>query len=766
VGGNRKAFEGAMQGAANCAWERDWAGAAEAYQRALSEFPKDVNALSGMGLALSGIGEWEAALEAYRQASELSPDDPVLLERMGQVREQLGRGQEAALSYVASAQCYLESQQATDLAVKRWQDAIAAWPECPDAHACLLTHYQEQGQTNKAVGECLALSRLYESRGQHGDAVLACEYALLIDPHHPDVHVRMAGLQREDKEATESEATEGEPIPAIAELVGPARQVAQATAGGTGGEGRRDSPVGLTHAQALASLAESLFDEESTPNGGNGGASKAEMDALIGRAIDRDTRGRAEEAIEAYQSAIQAGAEHPALHFNLGLLYQEGLRFDEAIAEYRSAIGDPEYELGARFGLGECLRARGRLEESLEHFIEALRIIDLGTASDERAAELDQLYNRLATSLLSSADRDAALEFTNSLVTFLSVNGWQQKACQARSRLEELTHDGPALSIAEMLAISDSELVLESLSRAQEYSKQQLFYAGLEECHFALGRSPACLPIHRQIAEIKVQMGKLDQAVDSLVAIGDSYRIRGDLRQAAAMYERALGLTPMNTRVRSRVIELLKAAGDTDGALRHYIGLADAHYQQARMDEARDAYEEALNLTRRTSAGTDWEVRILHKMGDIDTQRVDWKKAVDVYRQIRRIAPQDDKACLALIDLCYRLNRPELAVTEVDSLIKMAQEAGKMEDVFSTLERFLEQRPTDIALRTRTAQAYLDSGKKDQALEHLDRLGDLQLEAGRYEDAKATIRAIVMLKPPNVESYQQLLAQLEENGSG
>ena len=43
---------------------------------------------------------------------------------------------------------------------------------------------------------------------------------------------------------------------------------------------------------------------------------------------------------------------------------------------------------------------------------------------------------------------------------------------------------------------------------------------------------------------------------------------------------------------------------------------------------------------------------------------------------------------------------------------------------------------------------------------HLDKLGDLQIEAGRIEEAKATIRIIVALNPPNVAAYKQLLAQL------
>jgi hypothetical protein len=39
------------------------------------------------------------------------------------------------------------------------------------------------------------------------------------------------------------------------------------------------------------------------------------------------------------------------------------------------------------------------------------------------------------------------------------------------------------------------------------------------------------------------------------------------------------------------------------------------------------------------------------------------------------------------------------------------------------------------------------------------------LEAGRYDDAKATIRAIIALQPPNVVAYEQLLDQLGEHGS-
>jgi hypothetical protein len=84
--------------------------------------------------------------------------------------------------------------------------------------------------------------------------------------------------------------------------------------------------------------------------------------------------------------------------------------------------------------------------------------------------------------------------------------------------------------------------------------------------------------------------------------------------------------------------------------------------------------------------------------------------------------------------------------------------------MFSVLNDLLERWPANIALRARVAQAHLNAGHTEQALEHLDRLGDLQLESGRLEDAKSTIQAIIALSPPDVASYEMLLKQIESAG--
>jgi len=416
--------------------------------------------------------------------------------------------------------------------------------------------------------------------------------------------------------------------------------------------------------------------------------------------------------------------------------------------------------LGSHFALGECHRAKGRIDQALEHFIEVLKIVDLATVERDQADDLIQLYENLADGYVAKGDRDQALEFTNSLVTFLSEQGWEDKVVQARQRLDTLAKEGPTLSLAEMLETSGAEELLASVALAQEYTKRGMFYAALEECYSTLGQASTYLPVHRQLGQVLLAMGKVEEAVAKFVSVANTYLARGNVGQAVGMYDRALKLAPMDTTVRSKLIDILVSHGEIEEALEHYLSLAESYYNLAQMDRAREIYQEALKLAPRGDPGRLWTARILHKIGDIDMQRVDWKRAVSVYEQIRKVAPDDERARLTLMQLYHSLGRPELAIAELDDLLKIYRQRGKTERIFAVLEDAVNERPGDIPLRTRLAQAHLDAGNVDEALQHLDKLGDLQMSAGRTEDTKATIRAIIALNPPNVEAYKQILAQI------
>lgn len=749
MAGDRKVYEEALNEGANYAWEHRWEEAIAAYQRALAEFPDDLAALIGLGLALSENGQPEEALEVYRRAAEIDTENPTLPERIGQILEEMGRPAEAARAYLQAAEQYTH-RQALSLAMERWEDAVRVDPSCVPAHVNLLRAYLNQGKKTSAIREYLALAEIYQAQGKADQALELCQYALRLDPHHPEVLAMMDRLRYGEEETPERVPGTG-PLDLLEE-----EEQQQ--------EEERGNPAEIARRQALADLAEMVFDERppQTSTLVHRPLSKAQVNTLIARALDAQTRGDLDEAISCYEEVLlHGGVIQPAANFNLGLLYQQQLRFEDAIKQFEQALQAPRYRLGSLFALGECYRALGRIDDALAHFLEVLKTVDLGTVEPDRAEELSRLYDGLARSLAAKKEEEQVAEFINTLIDFLNDKEWEKKALEARKRLDGVARDGPVLSLVDLLLFPHPDRVLRSLAAAQDFAEQGMWDAALDELFLTLTVVPTSLLIHRQIGEILLQRGETEEALAKFQTIADVYQVRGNITQAAAMYERILQLAPMDVGVRSRLIDLLIDQGDIEKALEQYLVLGDTYYQMAQWDWAREKYREALQLALERNVGQEWAVRILHRIGDLDMQRVDWKRAIEVYEQIRDLDPEDEKARMTLIDLYYRFGRQAEALRELDDLLRAYRESRQTAKVIPTLRVLVDEHPDDMPLLARLAQAYLDAGNVEEALETLDRLGDLQLQAGRIKEAINTIKVILRLNPPNADAYRELLEQLE-----
>lgn len=762
MAGNRRDFEKAMRAAVSAAWEGAWGEAVEAYKRALGEFPDDLDALTGLGTAYLSAERPAEALEIYRRAREVAPDDPVHLEQVGRALEMLGRRKEAARVFLACGKQTIDEEQTAQVGLRCLEAAARLDPGWIDARVALLRQHEREGRMREAAEECLALAGLYRDRGRVAYAVRICEHALQISPGHADAG-RMLNELRDRGEGMDTDAAqrarEAKPVRET-ELPETSLLDFEASEADEVAE-QQGSPVDAARRKALRELAESVFEEQAATASRAERLSKRTVDALIGKAVDLQTRGKTEEAVEAYRKVIEAQVDRPAVRFNLGLLYQEGHRFDEAVGELRRSVGHADYKLGSHVALGECYRARGRTEEALEQLIKAVMMVDVGSVEDEQADDLIEVYEELDDGGLVEGNQGRASELAASLVSFLNAPGWEERVQAARERLDGLAGEGPVVSLVEALNVRDPEGALRSMQMSQEYLERGLFYTAMEECHLGLESRPNYVPIHWQLAEVCLAMGKIEEAVEKLVVIADTYRVRGRRRQAAAMYEQALKLAPMNTGVRAKLIDYLIVGGEIDRALEHYCILGDSYTHLAELDRAREVYEEALRVAPRGDGERDWTVHILHEMGDIDMQRVDWRRAASVYERIRDRAPDDERARLSLMELYYRLDQPQRAVRELDGLLDAYRESGRWEHLFTVLDDLVERWPDRIPLRGRIAQAHLDRGSVEEALKHLDRLGELQLNAGREEEAKTTIRAIIALNPPDVGDYKRLLESVE-----
>ena len=745
MAGKRKVFEQSLREASSLAWDGRWDEAILAYQRALAEFPKDVAARASLAQALAAAGRVDDALAEYREVCALSPADPLPRLHVAEICAGRGETVEAVRQFSAAAAIF-ESDGQPDRAIELLEQAVQAAPGSLEPRERLAALYLDAGKRHAAVEQFLAQARVYQERGQPEKAVQRIQTALEANPRSSEA--------RQALEAARQGMSAGKPKSAGKAASEP--EVAQ-----------RASPAETARRRALSELAAAVFDrddEASPPAGEEGRPADAErrerINGLLGQAIDFQTRGLLDDAISSYTRALEAGADSRAIHFNLGMLYQEQSRQTEAVEQFTASLADPEYTVAGHFALGECYRAQSALEPALKHYFQVVRTVDLKYAKPASRSDLAQMYDGFAANYLGTMDKDHALVFISSVVDFLSDPEWEEKVVKARRRLDSLSENGFVTSLAELLETPNSEIVLDAIGRSQDYARRQLYLAAAEESFRAIGESPGYLPLHLGLAAILVQQGDTTEAVAKYLVIADTYLVRGERKQSLEVYRQALNLSPMDAEVRKQFIRVLVDLRQIDTALEEYLTLADSYYQMARVDLAISAYEDALRLVGRSRSKETWETRFLHLLADIYVQSVDWIKARKAYERVLALAPDDALARRRLIELSFKLEDRHTGLRHLDALLERYAAAGAGDETLEGLRELADACPTVIELRSQLTDMYIARDMRDEAVASLNRLGEMQIDAGQQDMAAKTIRQLAKLEPERAEEYRSLLNQL------
>lgn len=753
MAGNRAKFEEALNRGHSYSWDQKWSEAIQEFKVAISEVTNEPAPYAGLGMAYLEQDQLNEALENYKLAARFSRGDVIYLRQVADVQERLSQYGEAGKTYMAIGEIELNRRRLTE-AMDNWNRAVRLEPDLLRAHQRLASIYQRQGSVHNAIREYLAMARILNSQGESDKALQACQLALKLDPRNAEVLTAIEQLRSGEKLTGESDSPTYQSSDSISEVAQHMAAALQENEEESGSATEAASPVQDARRLASEKLAQDLFGDGDVELN----TQTLQFTTLISKALDFQTRGMTNEAIGAYEEVMGLGLNNTAANFNLGLLYQDKLRFEDAIHEFELSVEEHDFRLASYFSLGECHRARGRIEKALENFINVLKIVDLATVQHSQADRLIELYENLADSLMAQGERDQASAFANALVEFLSHKGWEDKAKEARGRLDTISDSGMMI-LGDMLT-AGSEHVLESLYLSQEYAKRGMYDTAIEETYRAIQLSNDYLPAHIQLGDLLGRQGRRKTAAQKFMTVADTYRNRGDVNGSLLSYEKAVEMRPLDLTIRGRLIDMLKQHGQIDRSLEHYLAMGDTYYQLAQVDKARDSYQEALKLAPRGAPEHNWKARFLQLAAEIDIQRFDWRRALTAYKELRQLNPEDERTAITLVDLYYKVGQPINAVGVLDNYLKQLVRGGRGAKVVGILEDMVRQRPSDKNLVDRLSRLYLQQKRKDAAIELLDKLGETQLEANETKAAYATIQKILSLNPPNATSYQQLLAQL------
>lgn len=745
MAGNRHIYEQAMNVGHSAAWDQHWDRAIAAYGRAVQEFPDDPGAHNSLGLALLQARRLEDALKVYTRAHQLAPDDTIPLEKSADVLERLGRLKEAAQQYINVAELYL-AQRDLEKAIANWERATQLTSGLVQIHQRLALAYERTGQRRAAIREYLSLAFTFQRANRPDIASQAVERALRLEPGHPQALNTLQALktgQLISPDVLEDDA------PAVTARRERAFDAAALEEEGAGGEDDPRGPLGEAMEFGLAALAAAVFD--------TGDLSEAGTQVL--EAIECQRVDDVENAIAAYKRALKAGFNHPGIFINLGVLLLDVGEWKEAIRSLDEAGKDPLLSPGAMQGLSMAHFVQRNHRAAAYYLIQTLRLVDIGLVQrPDEAAQLGTIYDRL-TAGIEDADDQQIRRMNERFLELLTGPNWKQRIAKTRRQLEEaITLEEPESLISIVPYINDR--VTEGLNLVDEYLREGLLMLAMDQAHFLLESAPDYLPIHWRIGQILLERDNIQDAIVKYDLVANVYLMRGDTERAAEILQEALRIAPMDVKLHRSLIDLLQKQERWAEVLSQHIDLADAYYQLGDLEAARATYHAAIQLAERVEAPTERMVHILHRLGDIDVSVFDLRQAMRTYEQIRKLDPGDERARRMLVDLNYRLNDPISAVRELDGLLRVYAREHRAGQIIKVLEEQVTRYPQDMALRSRLAAVYRQTGNLTQAVEQLDSLAELQLEAGLHNDALVTIRRIIALNPRNVDDYRRLLRQL------
>lgn len=753
----------------SAAWDQDWGKAVSFYQRALEEKPDNMKVITSLGLALYELGEYERSQEYYQQAAEIDPADPIPVEKLALIKIKLGQEKDAANLAMQAAELYLDRED-VQKAIDNWNRVLVLNPHNVRAHARLAMVFQRLGWRKKAVREYIHVASILHDAGRSNKALESIERALQVIPDNIEAvrakEIIKVGqplpLPDRPRDFKRREKDEVEELP---QLQASEEKEPEVT----------DAPIEEAHQRSLEIMAETIFEEdlarqtrvESRRRGiddllddGPQGEIEGDDSMLklhVSQAIELQTGERTGQAADELKKAVDLGYEHPAAFYNLGYLYYETGRLESATRNLRRSVANSEFGLGSRLLLARIKKEKEAWEEASKEYLEALRIADTRLADRTERDDLQQLYEAMIDDLDKEENLEAHIQMCDHIGEMLNRPDWRMVIKEHRQRAEM---DRELLPVVDELVESRRNKVISAHREVKRLSDEGHFGAAMERAFLALRDAPTFLPLHVTIGDLLLEQGEQSAAVKKYLAVADVYKVQDKLERALAMYKKAIDLAPLNIEVRQRYIDLLEEYGQKDQALREYVNLADVYYSLAELVRARETYEKALGLVSAVPHENDWRKTILHRMADIDVQRLDWDSALEVFKKIRDSYPEDLDASMHIVELHYRMGNERKAGHEMERYTGRFDPQEESDQIISYYQALKEENPHKSGIRRSLADFYRSQGDREQAITELDLLGDMLLDEGDQERAIEVIQEIIDLNPPHLEEYKKLLRQL------
>lgn len=293
----------------------------------------------------------------------------------------------------------------------------------------------------------------------------------------------------------------------------------------------------------------------------------------------------------------------------------------------------------------------------------------------------------------------------------------------------------------------------------------------------AVSLQPTDIDLRERLAELLVQTGRDDGAVEQLLEIARLHMEQSSDDKAVAVYERILALQNASESAISSLLVLADRSGDSERFAHYSLLLADAKAQSHNLKEAgkvlrdllaRDpdniqALEKLAQLSKQ--AGDDRAYcSALDDLGHRFAKTGQYERAVEAFEQLHELKPNDVDTLQILLDCCVAQDLPEKAAAYGEDLLARCsprKDARRVRQAALTVLQFDESRPT---ARRHLAAALLELKETDQAIVEWTRAAQDFASQKEYAEAVDCLRSVTKQAPNDSAALQRLADALILNG--
>ncbi len=180
------------------------------------------------------------------------------------------------------------------------------------------------------------------------------------------------------------------------------------------------------------------------------------------------------------------------------------------------------------------------------------------------------------------------------------------------------------------------------------YLAQGLLDAALDACMEVIHHNVDYLPIHLRMGEIYERQGRPEDALAKYQLLIETYRVRGESEKAIDVYFRFIELSPDAVNARSKLAELLKQTGRIEEAVQQLLQVANTYFRLGQTNKALEEFRRLLQW-----APQHREVHAQYGLALLKLER--FEAALDEFRQALELGSPDDPVALARLNITLAL---------------------------------------------------------------------------------------------------------------